>query len=186
MPRRVPPRVPGKLGVAPGSAPESAFPHSFPRKSTPGSTPWGTPNFPGTLGGTLRGTFWESPKALRKHSPEHFRRFPKKHSCKWPAGSQSNVPLITSTDFCNHCVLNNFRNLAQGVVLLLLIQLTICPETITELIRFEFLRCKNYVTAPEINSPRDPHSPEITVRKSFKPPVRITAPKNNSKTISVM
>ena len=27
---------------------------------------------------------------------------------------------------------------------------TICPETITELIRFEFLRCKNYVTAPEI------------------------------------
>ena len=32
-------------------------------------------------------------------------------------------------------------------------QITICPETITELIRFEFLRCKNYVTAPKINSP---------------------------------
>ena len=62
--------------------------------------------------------------------------------------------------------------------------LTICPETITELIRFEFLRCKNYVTAPEINSPRGPKSPDITVRKSFKSPVRITAPKNNSKTIS--
>ena len=57
------------------------------------------------------------------------------------------------------------------------------PETIT---RFEFLRCKNYVTAPEINSPRGPNSPEITVRKSFKSPVRITAPKNNSKRISVM
>ena len=65
-------------------------------------------------------------------------------------------------------------------------KITICPETITELIRFEFLRCKNYVTAPEINSPRGPKSPEITVRKSFKSPVRITAPKNNSKTISVM
>ena len=63
---------------------------------------------------------------------------------------------------------------------------TICPETITELIRFEFLRCKNYVTAPEINSPRGPKSPEITVWKSFKSPVRIEAPKNNSKTISVM
>ena len=63
---------------------------------------------------------------------------------------------------------------------------TICPETITELIRFELLRCKNYVTAPEINCPRGPKSPEITVRKSFKSPVRITAPKNNSKTISVM
>ena len=49
---------------------------------------------------------------------------------------------------------------------------TICPETITELIRFEFLRCKNYVTAPEINSPRGPHSPEITVRKSFKSPCK--------------
>ena len=60
----------------------------------------------------------------------------------------------------------------------------ICPETITELIRFEFLRCKNYVTAPEINSPRGPHSPAITVRKSFKSPVRITVPKNNSQDYS--
>ena len=63
---------------------------------------------------------------------------------------------------------------------------TICPETITEIIRFEFLRCKNYVMAPEINSPRTPNSPDITVRKSLKSPVRIKAPKNNSKTISVM
>ena len=54
-------------------------------------------------------------------------------------------------------------------------ELTICPETITEIIRFEFLRCKNYVTAPEINSPETQKSPEITVRKSFKSPVRITA-----------
>ena len=54
----------------------------------------------------------------------------------------------------------------------LCVLLTICPETITELIRFEFLRCKSYVTAPEINSPRGPHSPEITVRKSFKSLVR--------------
>ena len=50
---------------------------------------------------------------------------------------------------------------------------------IEELIRFEFLRCKNYVTAPEINSPRGPKSPEITVQKTFKSPIRITAPKNN-------
>ena len=70
-----------------GSAPESAFPHCFPRQSSSGSTPWSTPNFPGTLGGTLRGTSGNSQKALRKHSPEHFRGFPKKHSCKWPAGS---------------------------------------------------------------------------------------------------
>ena len=63
---------------------------------------------------------------------------------------------------------------------------TICPETITEIIRFEFLRCKNYVTAPEINSPRTPNSPEITVRKSLKSPVRITVSKNNSKIIPVM
>ena len=63
---------------------------------------------------------------------------------------------------------------------------TICPETITELIRFRLPRCKNYVTAPEINSPRGPNSPEITVRISLKSPVRITAPKIISKTISVM
>ena len=61
-----------------------------------------------------------------------------------------------------------------------------CPETITELLRFRFLRYKNYITAPDINSRRGPHSPEITVRISLKSPVRITAPKNNSKTISVM
>ena len=56
------------------------------KKGTPESTPWGTPNFPGTLGGSLGHFFGQ--KALRKHSPEHFRRLPKKHSCKWPAGSQ--------------------------------------------------------------------------------------------------
>ena len=33
---------------------------------------------------------------------------------------------------------------------------TICPETITEIFRFQFLRCKDYVTAPEINSPGGP------------------------------
>ena len=33
---------------------------------------------------------------------------------------------------------------------------TICPETITEIIRFQFRRCKNYVTAPEINSSGGP------------------------------
>ena len=75
---------------------------------------------------------------------------------------------------------------ASGSGIDLTLLTTICPETITELVRCEFLRCKNYVTAPEINSPRGPHSPEITVRKSFKSPVRITVPKNNSKTISVM
>ena len=53
------------------------------RKGTLGSTPGGTPNFPGTLGGTLRGTlrghFLGIPKkALRKHSPEHFRAIPQK------------------------------------------------------------------------------------------------------------
>ena len=45
---------------------------------------------------------------------------------------------------------------ATGVSRALGAQSTICPETITELIRFRFLRCKNYVTAPEINSPRGP------------------------------
>ena len=50
---------------------------------------------------------------------------------------------------------------------------TICPETITEIIRFEFLRCKNYVTAPEINAPRTPNSPDIAVRKSLKSPTRL-------------
>ena len=34
--------------------------------------------------------------------------------------------------------------------------ITICPETITEIIRLQFPRCKNYVTAAEINSPRGP------------------------------
>ena len=34
--------------------------------------------------------------------------------------------------------------------------LTICPETITELICFRLLRCKTYVPAPEINSPSSP------------------------------
>ena len=38
---------------------------------------------------------------------------------------------------------------------------TICPETITELICFEYLRCKNYVTAPENNSPRAPRRQEL-------------------------
>ena len=31
-----------------------------------------------------------------------------------------------------------------------------CPKTITEIIRFQFLRCENYATAPEINSARGP------------------------------
>ena len=41
----------------------------------------------------------------------------------------------------------------------LLVVLTICPETITEILCFQISRCKNYVTAP----------------------VRITVPKNNSR-----
>ena len=60
------------------------------------------------------------------------------------------------------------------------------PKLLRNEFVFRFLRCKNYVTAQEINSPRGPHSPEITVRKSSKSPVRITAPENDSKTISVM
>ena len=35
-------------------------------------------------------------------------------------------------------------------------QFTICPKTITEIICFQFLRCKDYVTAPETNSPKGP------------------------------
>ena len=31
---------------------------------------------------------------------------------------------------------------------------TICPETIAEIIRFQFLRCTSYVTASKINCPR--------------------------------
>ena len=49
----------------------------------------------------------------------------------------------------------------------------ISPATIAEYIRFRFLRCKNNVTAQEINSPRGPNSPAITVRISLKSPVRI-------------
>ena len=62
---------------------------------------------------------------------------------------------------------------------------TICPETTTELICLNFWDVK--ITLPRqrwIKCPRGPNSPEITVRKSFKYPVRITASKNNSKTIS--
>ena len=33
---------------------------------------------------------------------------------------------------------------------------TICPETIAEIIRFQFLRCKNNVTAPNMSTPRGP------------------------------
>ena len=33
---------------------------------------------------------------------------------------------------------------------------TICPETIPERIHLQFPRCKDYVTAPEINSPKSP------------------------------
>ena len=37
---------------------------------------------------------------------------------------------------------------------------------------------KNYVKVPEMNPPEGPKSPEITVWKSLKSPVRIMAPKN--------
>ena len=53
---------------------------------------------------------------------------------------------------------------------------TIYPETITELICSQFLRCRIYVAVPEINSPRSPtKSPEITVRM---PPAQISAQVN--------
>ena len=65
------------------------------------------------------------------------------------------------------------------------VRYTICPETITELSCFQFLRCKITSRRPKYFSQR-PNSPEITVRTSLKSHVRITAPKNNSKTISVM
>ena len=45
----------------------------------------------------------------------------------------------------------------------------ICPETITELIRFRFLRCKNHVTAPEINSPRGPSCQELRYGNPLNP-----------------
>ena len=41
---------------------------------------------------------------------------------------------------------------------------SICPETITEAIRFQFLRCKNYVTAAEISSPRGPIRQKLRYR----------------------
>ena len=50
------------------------------------STLWSTPC---ALESTPQGTFWEYPNALRKHSSQHFQRFPMKHFCKWRAGSQS-------------------------------------------------------------------------------------------------
>ena len=92
----------------------------------------------------------------------------------WCAECLRNFSTIFSTSWR----INKKHGCSQGT------QNTICPETITELIRFRVLRCKNYVTAKEINSPRGPNSPEITVRISVKSPVGNTAPKNNSKTIS--
>ena len=63
--------------------------------------------------------------------------------------------------------------------------LTICPETITTLIRFQILRCKNTLRHQQLILQRH-KSPEVTAQKSFQSPVRITAPRNNSKTISEM
>ena len=54
-------------------------------------------------------------------------------------------------------------------------------DCITEIICFQFPRCKNYVTAPDIDSPRGHNA----VQTSLKSPVRITAPKNNSEIISL-
>ena len=67
-----------------------------------------------------------------------------------------------------------------------LLRLTICPETVTDLIHFQFLRCKKLRYGARNEFSQRLNLPEITVRKSLRSPVRITAPKNNSKTISVM
>ena len=48
--------------------------------------------------------------------------------------------------------------------------ITICPETITEIIDFQFLRCKNYGTVPEINSPRGPIRQKFQYRNHSNPP----------------
>ena len=83
LPRKCPESAPEsarKTRSAPGSAPESAFPHSFPRKKHS----WEHSQFSGHSRGALSGALSGKPqKALRKHSPEHFRRFPKKRSCKF-------------------------------------------------------------------------------------------------------
>ena len=62
-------------------------PHISQRKALSGALPGALPVFR-ALSGALSGALYGNPqKALRKHSPEHFQGFPKKHSCKWPAGS---------------------------------------------------------------------------------------------------
>ena len=55
--------------------------------------------------------------------------------------------------------------------------ITICPATIMETICFQFLRCKNDVTAPEINSPKGPIRQQIRYGNHSNP-YKITVPKN--------
>ena len=45
---------------------------------------------------------------------------------------------------------------------------------------FEFLRCKNYFTAPEMNSPKALTRQKLRCRNHSKPPARTTAPKTNN------
>ena len=88
VPWRVPPRVPGKLGVPQGVLPGVPFLILSQGKALLGALSGALAIFQ-ALSGSLSGALSGNPhKALRKHSPEHFRGFPKKHSCKWPAGSQ--------------------------------------------------------------------------------------------------
>ena len=82
------PRVPGKLGVPQGVLPRVLFLVKECGKTLSGALPGALPisrALSGALPGALSGN---PPKALRKHSPKHFRGFPINHSCKWRAGSQ--------------------------------------------------------------------------------------------------
>ena len=76
-----------KLGVPQGVLPRVPFLILFQGKALLG--PGALPIFRALSRALSGALFGNPPKAVRKHSPGHFRRFPKKHSCKWPAGSQS-------------------------------------------------------------------------------------------------
>ena len=59
--------------------------------------------------------------------------------------SADNFSVATPADSCANFVLEFAVKMLEGAG-----EHTICPETITDLISFQFPRCKNYVSAPEI------------------------------------
>ena len=63
---------------------------------------------------------------------------------------------------------------------------TICPEAIAELIHFTFRDVKTTLRRQKLILPEAQAARHYVTEITLKSLVRITAPKNNSKTISVM